>query len=95
MNRTMSYVLYTSIARAGGIDLLLGLDSFTRAPDHPLARRSQRRWRLVRRLQRRWRLAGLRRRSGRALIAAGGTLIGWGRRWAPPAGSPALKLVAE
>lgn len=89
MNRTMSYVLYSSIARAGGIDLLLGLESFTRAPGHPLLRQSPGYGRLPR----------LRRRSGRVLIGLGEALSRWGRRWARPLGTPAgcnaLKLVTE
>jgi len=68
----MSYILYSSIARAGGIDLLLSLESF---PPEPVRRPRRRTARLTR----------LRRGSGRALIALGATLTAWGRRWAPPA----------
>ena len=71
----MSYILYASIARAGGIDLLLGNEAFVTAPDHPLRRRASRPGRLRR----------LRRTSGRALIALGGRLTRWGRAWAPAA----------
>jgi hypothetical protein len=81
----MSYILYTSIARAGGIDLLLSMESFSHAPNHPLVRRSKGPGLLTR----------LRRRSGRALIGLGGALTGWGRRWAAPAGSTPLRLAAE
>jgi hypothetical protein len=85
----MSYVLYSSIARAGGIDLLLSLESFTHEPTHPLRRQSPGYGRLAR----------LRRRSGRTLIGLGDALSRWGRRWARPLGTPAhgrvLKLVAE
>jgi len=84
----MSYILYSSIARAGGIDLLLSMESFAHEPTHRLSRRPKRR-----------RLADLRRRSGGALIALGGALTRWGRAWAPaPAGAPArqpLRLAAE
>jgi len=78
----MSYILHSSIARAGGIDLLLSMESFAHEPPHRLRRRSDR-------------LARLRRGSGRALIALGAALTAWGRRWAPPAGgrSPALQTV--
>jgi hypothetical protein len=85
----MSYILYTSIARAGGIDLLLGMESFAHEPTHPLVRQSRGYGRLAR----------LRRRSGRALIGLGDALTRWGRRWARPldatAGSSPLKLAAE
>lgn len=84
----MSYILYSSIARAGGIDLLLGTESFAHEPAHPLRRRPERR-----------RLAALRRASGRALVALGGALIRWGRAWAPaPAGGATrrpARLAAE
>lgn len=81
----MSYILYSSIARAGGIDLLLSMESFAYEPTHRLRRRRPSD-----------RLARLRRGSGRALIALGATLTAWGRSWAPPpAGSnaPALETV--
>jgi hypothetical protein len=81
----MSYILYSSIARAGGIDLLLSMESFTHEPNHPLVRRAKGPGLLTR----------LRRRSGRALIGLGGALTGWGRRWAAPAGNPPLRLVTE
>lgn len=84
MHRTMSYILYSSIARAGGLDLLLGLESYAHEPGHRLARRPQRRQRLAR----------LRRRSGRALIGLGGRLVAWGRRWAEPPHAP-LRLVTK
>lgn len=77
----MSYILYSSIARAGGIDLLLGTESVSHAPLDPALRR--RRANKVRRL---------RRRAGQALIRLGGTLIRWGRKWAPAtACTPPLK----
>lgn len=81
----MSYILYSSIARAGGVDLLMNLESFTREPYHPLLRRPPRQHRL----------ASLRRTSGRALLRLGAALTARGRRWAAPAGRPALKLVGE
>ena len=49
----MSYILYSSIARAGGIDLLLNMESFAYEPTHRLRRRRPAD-----------RLARLRRRSG-------------------------------
>ncbi|WP_340117125.1 hypothetical protein [Pelagibius sp. 7325] len=85
MSQIMSYILYSSIARAGGIDLLLNTESFVQEPSHRLRRRHPRK-----------RLARLRRGSGRALIALGAALTVWGRRWAPPpagSGSPALQTV--
>ncbi|MPZ09346.1 MAG: hypothetical protein GEU89_03930 [Kiloniellaceae bacterium] len=85
----MSYILYSSIARAGGIDLLLGMESFSHPPYHPLRRHSKGYGRAAR----------LRRRSGRALIGLGGVLTNWGRRWAQPAGAASagrsLQLAAE
>jgi hypothetical protein len=81
----MSYILYSSIARAGGIDLLLSMESFSHEPNHPLVRRSKGPGIVAR----------LRRRSGRALIGLGGALTDWGRRWAAPAGNPPLRLAAE
>lgn len=85
MSQIMSYILYSSIARAGGIDLLLNTESFVHEPTHRLRRRRSSN-----------RLARLRRGSGRALIALGAALTAWGRSWAPPpAGSrsPALETV--
>lgn len=35
----MTYILYTTIARAGGLDLLLGLESFSRPERQQLHRR--------------------------------------------------------
>ena len=78
----MSYILYSSIARAGGIDLLLNMESFAYEPTHRLRRRRPAD-----------RLARLRRRSGRMLIALGGLLTALGRRWAPPASRPSLQPV--
>jgi hypothetical protein len=72
----MSYILYSSIARAGGLDLLLSLESFAQEPNHPLVRRPQS-----------GRLIRLRRRSGQALITLGSALTRWGRRWAPVGGA--------
>jgi len=70
----MSYILYSSIARAGGIDLLLGLEAVSHAPLDPALRR--RRANKVRRL---------RRRSGQTLIRLGEALTRWGRKWDPAA----------
>lgn len=83
----MTYILYTTIARAGGLDLLLGLESFSRPERQQLHRRP-----------RGHRLAGARRRGGRVLIALGGALSQWGRRWSAPAGAisqPWPRLVGE
>jgi hypothetical protein len=85
----MSYILYSSIARAGGIDLLLNLESFSHGPNHPFVRRPS---------SRKNRLSRLRRRGGRALIGLGEALARWGRQWAEPLGAGsgeagALKLV--
>ena len=68
----MSYILYSSIARAGGVDLLLGTEAVSHAPLDPALRR--RRANKIRRL---------RRQSGQALIRLGETLTRWGRQWAP------------
>lgn len=85
----MSYILYSSIARAGGIDLLLSMESYSHQPNHPYRRRKTGPGRLAR----------LRRHGGQALIAFGGAMIRWGKRWAPPAAATpangALTLVAE
>jgi len=85
----MSYILYSSIARAGGIDLLLGMESFSHPPYHPLRRRAKGTGRLAR----------LRRASGQTLIAVGKLLMRWGRSWAtPPEGAApgqAMRLAAE
>ncbi len=85
----MSYILHASIARAGGIDLLLGMESFSHPPYHPLRRRSKGFGSVGR----------LRRHGGRALIGLGGALTSWGRRWAQPAGAASagqsLQLAAE
>jgi len=85
----MSYVLYTSIARAGGLDLLLGLESFSQGPTHPLARRPSGEGSLSR----------LRRRGGLALIRLGEALARRGRHWTAPLGTPAgargLTLVSD
>lgn len=69
----MSYILYSSIARAGGIDLLMGVESFSHPPTHPYRRRRPAD-----------RLARLRRRFGQGLLRLGGLLTRWGKRWAPP-----------
>lgn len=69
----MSYILYTSIARAGGLDLLLGLESYAHAPFHPLVRRPEANG-----------LSRLRWRAGLALIRLGEGLARRGRRWAAP-----------
>ncbi|MEO3430599.1 hypothetical protein AAFN88_17220 [Pelagibius sp. CAU 1746] len=83
----MSYILYSSIARAGGIDLLLGTEAVSHAPLDPGLRR--RRANRVRRL---------RRRSGQALIRLGAAMTGLGKRLAPagcPVAPPPLKLVTD
>jgi hypothetical protein len=66
----MSYILHSSIARAGGIDLLLGTEAFSHPPEHPVRRR---------------RVAGrtLRQRLGRGMILAGRRLAAWGAKWSP------------
>lgn len=85
----MSYILYSSIARAGGIDLYLGVDSLSHPPLRPVRRRAGK-------ARSRW--GQLRRRSGQSLIRLGEALSRWGRHLASPAGSvaaPPLTLVAE
>ena len=87
----MSYILYSSIARAGGIDQLLSTASFS----EDLARQAQLR---RRRAIRQARVESLRRRTGLGLLALGGTLTRWGRHLAPTPRSTTpgpLKLVAE
>lgn len=83
----MSYILYSSIARAGGIDLYLGVDSLSHPPLKPVRRRRANRARQ------------LRRRGGQALIRLGETLTRWGGKWAPATtcgtAAPPLKLVAD
>jgi hypothetical protein len=90
----MSYVLYSAIARAGGIDLLLGMESFARPhadavnrrpgkPYKPALQSSLRRPQAFAGLRRPQAFAGLRRQGGRALIGLGRTLTRWGRHWAP------------
>jgi len=90
----MSYVLYSAIARAGGIDLLLGMESFARPhadavnrrpgkPYKPSLQSSLRRPQAFAGLRRPQAFAGLRRQGGRALIGLGRTLTRWGRHWAP------------
>lgn len=87
----MSYILYSSIARAGGVDLLMGTEAVSHAPLDPALRR-----------RRANDFRKLRLRSGQTLIQFGETLTRWGKRLAPAscpvtgqvAGSP-LKLAAE
>ena len=90
----MSYVLYSAIARAGGIDLLLGMESFARPhadavnrrpgkPYKPALQSRLRRPQAFAGLRRSQAFAGLRRQGGRALIGLGRTLTRWGRHWAP------------
>ncbi len=91
----MSYILHSSIARAGGIDLLMGVEAVSHPPDHRFNRH-----RALRRDRRRdhRRLAALRQRSGQTLIRLGQALTRWGRHWAPPAcatGGRPLALVGE
>ena len=71
----MSYILYSSIARAGGIDLFLGTEALSHPPEHPYRRR-----RSGARLER------LRRAAGRALVRLGRAITRWGDRWAVAAG---------
>jgi hypothetical protein len=71
----MSYILHSSIARAGGIDLLLGSAAVSHAPYHPRRRRRAGPGRLTR----------LRRASGYGLIVLGNAVTRWGKRWAPTA----------
>ncbi|WP_193368189.1 hypothetical protein [Pelagibius marinus] len=83
----MSYILYSSIARAGGIDLLLGTEAVSHAPLDPALRR-----------RRANKLRRLRRHSGQALIRLGTAMTDWGKRLAPascPVTSPTLKLAAD
>lgn len=68
----MSYILYSSIARAGGIDLYLGTEALSHAPEHPYRRR---------RLGP-GRLQAWRRAAGRGLIRLGRALTRWGSSWA-------------
>jgi hypothetical protein len=103
----MSYILYSAIARAGGIDFMLGRDSFARPhadavkrhPARPSARPAKSGPARFAGLRRPERFAGLRRRSGQALIGLGRTLTRWGRHLAPQSnGLPAntnLTFAAE
>ncbi len=85
----MSYILYSSIARAGGIDLMLGMESFARPHADAVNRRPAKAYTPTDR-RRPERYAGLRRRGGQALIGAGKALTRWGRHWAPQGcGAPA------
>jgi hypothetical protein len=81
----MSYVLYSAIARAGGIDLLLGMESFARPHADAVNRRPGKPYKpaLQSSLRRPQAFAGLRLQGGRALIGLGRTLTRWGRHWAP------------
>lgn len=85
----MSYILYTSIARAGGLDLLLGLESYSHPPTHSLVRRPSGGGSLSR----------LRLRGGVALIGLGEALARRGRHWAEPlggqTGTRGLTLVSD
>lgn len=87
MRNIMSYILYSSIARAGGIDLLLGSEAVSHAPLDPALRR-----------RRAARGRRLRQRGGQALIRLGTAVTRWGKRLAPapcPVAAPSLKLVAD
>ena len=87
MRNIMSYILYSSIARAGGVDLLLGSEAVSHAPLDPALRR-----------RRAAKVRKLREHSGRALIRLGAAVTGWGKRLAPsscPVAAPPLKLAAE
>jgi hypothetical protein len=93
----MSYVLYSAIARAGGIDLLLGMESFARPhadavnrrpgkPYKPALQSSLRRPQAFAGLRRPQAFAGLRRSQAFAGLRrqGGRALIGLGRtltRW--------------
>ncbi|MEQ8354528.1 MAG: hypothetical protein RH942_03250 [Kiloniellaceae bacterium] len=82
----MSYILYSSIARAGGIDLYLGTEAHSHPPYHPRRRRRSGPGNLQR----------LRRSAGRGLIRLGQAFSSWGTKWAPTVCSsarPSLKLV--
>ncbi len=78
----MSYILYSSIARAGGIDLFLGTETFSHPPEHPHRRRHRSGTRLKR----------LRYAAGRGLVRLGRAITRWGDRWAVAAGTPATAL---
>lgn len=80
----MSYVLYSAIARAGGIDLLLGTESFARPHSDAVNRRPAQPYKAG--LRQAPAFTGLRRIGGRALIGFGQTLTRWGRHWAPQGG---------
>lgn len=75
----MSYVLYSAIARAGGIDLYLGTEGFSHPPLHRRVRRSGP-------------SAGLRLRRavGQVLIRSGRALTAWGAKWAPACNTAAF-----
>ena len=96
MRIIMSHILYSSIARAGGIDLFLGIEAVSHPPLHPRKRRHGGPSRMesfslpalysVRsRTKRRGGL--LRRRAGQELIRLGGLITGWGRSWTAQAKS--------
>ena len=84
----MSYVLYSAIARAGGIDLMLGVESFARPHSDAVNRRPAKPYRPAAGIGSHA-YAGLRRVGGRALIGLGRTLTRWGRQWAPQSGAVA------
>lgn len=78
----MSYVLYSAIARAGGIDLMLGVESFARPHADAVNRRPAKPYKAAAG-KGSPAFAGLRRQGGQALIGLGRTLTRWGRHWAP------------
>jgi hypothetical protein len=75
----MSYILYASIARAGGLDLFLGTEAVSHPPLHRRVRRTQP-------------SAGLRLRRvlGRGLLRLGQAIAARGARWAAVCSSETL-----
>lgn len=71
----MSHILYSSIARAGGIDLFLGTEELSHPPEHPYRRRRRSGARLER----------LRGTAGRGLVRLGQAITRWGASLAPAA----------
>ncbi len=87
MRIIMSHILYSSIARAGGIDLFLGTESLSHPPYYrPVKRRRKERGRR------------LRRRIGQGLVYLGQLSTRWGSALAEQASCkgalPAPRLVS-